>query len=159
MEVERRLLYPPTMIVVHSKERRAKCTVEALRGRTGFQFTSYPLRQPVDLPGYVRLALDGPQLDDADRGSGLLLLDATWKLAEGMQRDFAHVPPRSLPAWATAYPRTSKLYRDPAPGLATIEALYVAYVLLERPLDGLLDAYRWKAEFLALNRAPRTGAH
>lgn len=155
MEADRPAGFPPTVIVVHSKERRAKCTVEPLRGRPGFHFVRYPLREVLDSSGYLRLALEGPPLSHADRSMGLLLLDATWKLAERMERDFTHVAPRTLPAWITAYPRSSKLYRDPAPGLATIEALYVAYRILHRPTDGLLDDYPWKEKFLEINRGRR----
>ena len=44
------------------------------------------------------------------------------------------------------------MYDDPAGGLATIEAIYVAYHLLDREADSLLDGYRWAAEFLEHNR-------
>jgi hypothetical protein len=32
-----------------------------------------------------------------------------------------------------------------------VEALYVAYRVLGRPTAGLLDHYRWAADFLRLN--------
>ena len=69
-----------------------------------------------------------------------------------MTRDFADVPPRSLSGWRTAYPRVSKLGTDPDNGLASVEALFVAYHVLGRPTAGLLDHYRWAAEFLQLNK-------
>ena len=34
---------------------------------------------------------------------------------------------------------------------ASVEALFLAYHLLGRPTAGLLDHYRWAAEFLAAN--------
>lgn len=34
--------FPPTIIVVHPKERRSKCTAEPLRDRDGFVFWTYP---------------------------------------------------------------------------------------------------------------------
>ena len=61
------------------------------------------------------------------------------------------VPPRSLGGWQTAYPRVSKLGTDPDNGLASIEALYLAYHILGRPTDGLLDHYRWAQGFLEAN--------
>src|SRR6202007_3337296 len=82
---------------------------------------------------------------------GVLLLDGSWRWAEAMTRDFADVPPRSLSGWRTAYPRVSKLGTDPDNGLASVEALFVAYHVLGRPTAGLLDHYRWAAEFLRLN--------
>lgn len=144
--------YPPTIVVVHARERREKCSVEPLRGQKGFQFVPYPLKRPIETTGYVRLAMSGPELSKADRAQGLLVLDASWRLADRMARDFGEVAVRSLPAWETAYPRTSKLFVDPAGGLATIEAIYVAYLLLGRDTAGLLDAYRWRDQFLSRNR-------
>lgn len=143
---------PPTIIVVHPKERRSKCTVEPLRGRDGFVFWKYPRVGPEPLEGYVRLGFDGPQLsaDDADRG--LLVLDGTWRFAARMEQQFADVPPRSLPAYATAYPRVSKTFENPEEGLATIEAIYAAYRILGRSTEAMLDEYHWGDEFLALNR-------
>jgi len=141
----------PTIIVVHEKERRSKCTVEPLRETEGFEFLSYPLKQPVMMEGYVRLGIGGPLLSPADRTQGLLVLDATWKLADRMEADFCDVPIRSLEPFQTAYPRNSKLYEDPSEGLATIEAIFAAYLQLGYPVDGLLDAYYWKETFLERN--------
>lgn len=142
---------PPTVIVVHPRERRSKCTVEFLRGRDDFVFVRFPETASVALDGYVRLGLDGPPLSAADAHSGLLVLDGTWKLAARMEPFYAHLPVRSLPAVSTAYPRVSRLYEDPADGLATIEAVYVAFRLMHRSVRGLLDHYHWRDEFLRLN--------
>ena len=144
--------HPPTIIVVHPTERRQKCSVEPLRGRDGFVFWKFPQRGPEPLDNYVRLGIGGPVLSAEDQGRGLLVLDGTWNLAEKMEHEFAEVPVRSLPAWKTAYPRTSKLYEDPGEGLATIEAIYAAYLHLGRDPDALLDEYHWAEEFLARNR-------
>lgn len=143
--------FPPTVIVVHPKERRSKCTVEPLRKRPGFEFWNFPDGNPAALEGYVRLGIGGPLLGPEDASRGLLVLDGTWRLAARMEPDFAHLPVRGLPAWQTAYPRTSKLFEDPEPGLATIEAIFIAYHLLNRPTEGLLDRYYWKDDFLRLN--------
>ena len=142
---------PPTIIVVHPRERRSKCTVEPLRGRDGFRFWTFPEIGPESLAGYVRLGLGGTELSPADRHRGLLVLDGTWRLTERMAPAFAALPVASLGAWRTAYPRTSKLFEDPAAGLATIEALFAAFRQMGRDTSGLLDAYRWRTEFLALN--------
>jgi len=148
------LPYPRTVIVRHHKERTAKCTIWPLRHRPDVLLVPFPVKARPDLAGYVRLAADGPPLSEADAAAGLLLLDGSWRYADAMTRDFADVPPRSLSGWKTAYPRVSNWYDDPDNGLASVEALYVAYHLLGRPTDGLLDHYRWAAEFLRLNALP-----
>ena len=51
-----------------------------------------------------------------------------------------------------AYPRVSKLGTDPDNGLATVEALFLAYHILGRSTAGLLAHYHWADEFLNLNR-------
>ena len=40
---------------------------------------------------------------------------------------------------------------DPACGLASIEAIYLARLILGSPVDGILDQYYWRDEFLRLN--------
>jgi pre-rRNA-processing protein TSR3 len=145
------LPYPPTVIVRHPRENPRKCSVLPLRGRADLVFLNYPVRQRPDLTGYVRLAAEGPELSAADAATGVLLLDGSWRRAEGMIRDFVDVPPRSLHGWHTAYPRVSKLGTDPDNGLASVEALYIANHILGRPTEGLLDHYRWREEFLRLN--------
>jgi pre-rRNA-processing protein TSR3 len=143
--------YPPTVIVRHPKENPRKCSVLPLRGRPDIVFLDYPVRERPDLAGYVRLAAEGPELSAADGGCGILLLDGSWRWAGAMTRAFEDVPPRSLRGYRTAYPRVSKLGTDPDNGLASAEALFLAYHLLGRPTDGLLEHYHWAEEFLRLN--------
>src|SRR5207253_4459869 len=108
----------------------------------------YPSNVLPDLSDYVRLAVEGEDLSSRDKDRGILLLDASWRWAEKMNRDFAQVPARALRGYKTAYPRRSKRGTDPDYGLASIEALFLAYRILERPTEGLLDHYRWAREFL-----------
>jgi pre-rRNA-processing protein TSR3 len=143
--------YPPTVIVRSPKENPRKCTVLPLRGRSDLVFLSYPLPARPALEGYVRLAADGPPLTAADAERGLLLLDGSWRWAAAMTRAFEDVPPRSLHGYRTAYPRLSKLGTDPSNGLASVEALFLAYHILGRPTAGLLDHYRWAEDFRRLN--------
>ena len=151
-------MFPPTIIVVHPKEKRSKCSVEPLRGRADFIFWTFPHRGPQPLTEYIRLGLEGPLLSEEDAGRGLLLLDGTWRLAGVMEQDYRDVPVRSLLPWQTAYPRTSKLYQDPAAGLATIEALYAALSQMGRNPEDLLDHYHWRGEFLQRNQALNAGS-
>lgn len=144
---------PPTIIVRHPKENPRKCSIVPLRGRPDLVFLTYPVRSTLDLESYVRLAAEGPPLTAEDRDRGILLLDGSWRWAAPMNRDFVHVPPRSLQGYRTAYPRISKRGTDPDNGLASVEALYIAYRILGRPTEGLLDHYRWAEEFLRQNPA------
>ena len=141
----------PTIIVRHPKENPKKCSVLPLKGRTDIQFVHYPLKGPLPLDGYIRLAAEGPPLSTTDADCGILLLDGSWRWATAMTRAFEHVLPRSLSGYRTAYPRVSRLGTDPDNGLASIEALYLAYHILGRPTEGLLDHYHWAAEFLRAN--------
>ena len=59
---------------------------------------------------------------------------------------------RSLPReLVTAYPRRSKLNRDPDEGLASVEALFLAAAILGEPEPDLLRHYCWSGEFLERN--------
>src|SRR5437773_12576756 len=85
------MAFPPTVIVRDGRENPKKCTIVPLRGRPDLVFLSYPANSqspsrtdfksvpPIDLNGYVRLAPEGPKLSSADAGSGLLLLDGSWR--------------------------------------------------------------------------------
>lgn len=151
------MVYPLTLIVRHPAENPKKCSILPLRGREDLKILRYPVSERPPLDSYIRLAAEGPELSPTDAHHGLLLLDGSWRWAGAMTADFADVQPRSLHGFQTAYPRASKLGTDPGNGLASVEALFVAYHLLGRPTAGLLDHYRWKEEFLRLNGLKETG--
>ena len=97
----------------------------------------YPLTEPLSFDGYIRLAADGPELSIADRR--LRDFAAGWQLAVGEQDDrgiSSRCRRGRCMGWKTAYPRVSKLGTDPDNGLASIEALYLAYHILGRPMAG-----------------------
>lgn len=142
---------PPTIVIVHPRERRSKCTVECLRRRDDFAFYTFPNEVAHSLEGYVRLGLGGPLLSESDAQAGLLVLDGTWKLASKMEPFYDELPVRTLPPLQTAYPRTSKLHNDPTGGLATVEAVYAALRIMGRANESILDEYFWKNEFLRQN--------
>jgi pre-rRNA-processing protein TSR3 len=143
--------YPQTIIVRHPKENPRKCTILPLRGRPDLIILKHPVTCLLNLEGYIRLAAEGPELSGRDADSGVLLLDGSWRWAGVMTRAFENVPPRSLHGYRTAYPRVSKQGTDPDNGLASVEALFLAYHILGRPTEGLLAHYRWAEEFLRLN--------
>lgn len=143
---------PPTVIVIHPREKRSKCSVEPLRGKDDFIFWKFPDRGTESIDGYVRLGMGGPELSAEDAPKGLLVLDGTWRLAQKMEPFYEEMPVRTLPGWQTAYPRVSKVFDDPTGGLATIEAIFAAHTILGKDTAELLEDYYWGEQFLELNR-------
>ena len=139
----------PTIILRHRRENLKKCSLRGLEGRSDLIFLTYPIDPLPDLSNYLLLKVGAPPLtiDDADRG--LFIIDGTWRLAALMERQ-CNMESRSLPGRArTAYPRRQTDCPDPEKGLASVEALYLAHLILRRDVDGLLDHYYWKNQFLA----------
>jgi pre-rRNA-processing protein TSR3 len=146
--------YPPTIIVRDRRENQRKCSILPLQGREDLIFFTFPVSANLNWDGYIRLAPDGPVLSPEDFQCGLLLLDGSWRRAGIMAKSYEDIPPRSLRGFKTAYPRISKRGTDPGNGLASLEALYLAYHILGRPTEGLLSHYRWAEEFLKHNQLP-----
>ena len=113
---------------------------------------------PVDFDRtkYFILDFEGPVVNAGDAFCGFVLLDGTWRYAARMKENIPwlkEIPTRSLPTTIqTAYPRKQTGCALPERGLASIEALYVAYLMLGRDVDGLLDDYYWKEKFLKINK-------
>ncbi len=152
-------LMAPTIILRHRKENLKKCSLTPLHGHPCLQFFLYP--QQIDqlpiAPGTIVLAMGAPVLRADPSEAPLLLIDGTWRLAEVMDRQVMQrfgerVQLASLPPCRTAYPRRQTDCADPEQGLASVEALYLAHLLLGRSLEGLLDHYHWREEFLSLNQ-------
>lgn len=145
----------PTIIWRHCRENLKKCSLRGLEGRPDFQFFTYPSMALPDLTNYILLTLDGSPLTTEECNHGLLVLDGTWRYASKMLQVVETRPNllrRSLPSsFRTAYPRYQTSCSDPERGLASIEAIFVAYHLLGRDTSGLLDHYYWKEQFLSLN--------
>ncbi len=145
--------FPTTYILRHRRENLKKCSLRGLEQRTDIKFFTYPEAQLPDLSGYVLLALDAPPLTNADAGRGLFLLDATWrhaaKMLQFVEREVV-IEKRSIPqGFHTAYPRRQDDCPNPEQGLASVEALYIAYMILGRDTTGLLDFYHWREQFVA----------
>ncbi|NGX58270.1 MAG: hypothetical protein K940chlam3_01175 [Chlamydiae bacterium] len=148
--------YPPTVIYRHRRENLKKCSLTGLENRPDFQFFSYPTQTLPNLKGYILLDMDAPVLTSDDAGRGLCVFDATWRYAEVMikqsKSSLNGVLRRSLPKhYRTAYPRKQEDCSDPEIGLASVEALFVAYHIMGRETEGLLDHYYWKEKFIVLN--------
>ena len=149
-------LFPPTIILRHRKENLQKCSLRGLEERMDFRFFTYPQDELPDLSTYVLLTLDAPPLSIEDLDKGLFLIDGTWRYAELMQKQLPEphlFQKRSLPGnFQTAYPRKQTDCLDPSRGLASIEALFAAYLILGRSTQGLLDQFYWKDQFLSKNQ-------
>jgi pre-rRNA-processing protein TSR3 len=150
--------FPPTIVIRHRKENLKKCSLRGLEKREDFLFYRYPLQQPLACSNYVLLTLEAAEeLTVSDNKCGLLLLDGTWRYAHAMQKALhldTSIIKRRLPnQLVTAYPRRQHDCRDPKSGLASIEALVCAYVILGRSIKGLLDHYYWKDSFLEKNNS------
>jgi len=145
----------PTLILRHRKENLKKCSLRSLEKRNDFHFVRYPCKVLPDLTGYCLLTIDAPLLSEQDKELGLFLIDGTWKYAQTMEKSIPKDAPlikRSLPShFRTAYPRYQTACSEPERGLASIEALYIAFLLTNRSCEGLLENYHWKEEFLNMN--------
>lgn len=144
-------LTQPDVIIRHPRERRRKCTLSPLRHLPELTFINASPSLRFDASGFILLAPDAPPLSPRDPPLPLLLLDSTWQLLPSLNANLIGCPlPRSLPAnIRTAYPRISKITTDPATGLASVEALFAARFLLNRPCLHLLRHYHWRLTFLA----------
>ena len=147
--------FPKTVILRHRKENLKKCSLSGLELRKDMQFFTYPKSFTLKLDDYVLLAIDAEPLSQKDQNKGIFLIDGTWKLAEKMSQNlpqYEGLQKRSLPSHIkTAYPRVQTACEDPMRGLASIEALFAAYLILKRDPKGLLDLYHFKNDFLNIN--------
>jgi pre-rRNA-processing protein TSR3 len=146
------------LILRDPHEAAAKCTLTPLRGLAGVRFVEH--RGDLRLPcaGRVLLHPDGDELSELDRGRDLLLLDCSWRRLPRLLRALEGAPiPRRLPPFVSAYPRRSKTFPDPAAGLASVEALYLATRILGAARPELLRGYRWREAFLGANRERLAG--
>ena len=138
-------------VVEHPREKKHKCTVVLLKGREDLEFVGAEEAAERDWGDALLLHAGAERvLSRDDAGRPLILVDASWRWAERVCRKI-RAPRRRLPLFETAYPRSSKLFRDPPGGLASAEALYVASLVLGAPDESFLDEYRWKSEFLSRN--------
>ncbi|GAB5412027.1 MAG: hypothetical protein ChlgKO_11410 [Chlamydiales bacterium] len=142
----------PTLVWRHRRENLKKCSLRGLETRTDMRFFTYPKSAPPISNNYIILSLDGEPLSEKDKG--LLLLDGTWRLAEKMHTQLPeNIPKRRIPkGFKTAYPRRQEDCNEPDSGLASVEALYIAYTIMGKDPTGLLDHYHWKDLFLERNK-------
>ncbi len=162
LKIPKFMIHPPTVIIRHRKENRKKCSLRGLDERQDFIFYHWPAPEIPQLKDYFYLDMEGPPLSQEEAHLGLLAIDGTWLRAEKMTKQLTPLlqtlKPRSIPAtFRTAYPRKQTACIDPERGLATLEALYIAYRILDWPVEGLLDHYHFAKEFLAINESEFLG--
>lgn len=146
-------MFLPTLILRHRKENKKKCSLRGLEKRSDMIFLEYPKDPLIDLSNYVLLELGAKELTEEDSAKGLFLIDATWNYTKTIRSKIPYVETRSLPShYVTAYPRKQTGCDDPIRGLASIEALYLSYLILKRPAIELLTNYHWKKTFLSVNK-------
>jgi len=148
-----------TIIIRHTRENVKKCTLSGLECNKNFIFYTYPAcakNVVLDTAAYCLLDIEGEPLSPQDHDRGLIVVDATWRLAKKIVANVSGltgVVKRSIPpGFRTSYPRRQDDCIDPSAGLASIEALYIAFFLMGRDTSGLLDAYYWKDAFLQENK-------
>jgi pre-rRNA-processing protein TSR3 len=139
-----------TLILRSRKERKDRCTIWPLRNHPAVRIVNYPCRELPCPENAILLHPEGAPLSAADSGRPIILLDGSWRHAASMATHYARVERRSLPGVSTAYPRRSKLGTDPDGGLASVEALYVAHMLIGKTTAGLLAHYGQGREFLEM---------
>lgn len=136
-------------IIRHPKERRSKCSLTPLEGRGDLEFFRARSGWRFEASGYTVLGLNAPVLSEADAERPLLMLDSTWRLLPQLESCLVgEGVRRSLPSVPTAYPRVSKVTEDPLGGLASVEALFLARLLIGQRDDSLLEGYYWREDFL-----------
>ncbi len=142
-----------TVILRHRRENLKKCSLTGLERRSDLQFYTYPIDPLPDCSSFLLLKVGAPPLTTADRDRGLFLIDGTWRLAQIMEQQLPwQLEARSLPGnYKTAYPRRQTDCPDPASGLSSLEALYIAHYILGRSTENLLDRYYWRELFLRRN--------
>jgi len=140
------------LVLRDPRESKAKCSLTPLRGMSGIRFVEFDRERRVAVGERILLHPDGEELGERDRGRDLLLIDCAWRRVPQLLASVdGTLHARRLPRLATAYPRRSKLFVDPRQGLASVEALYAATVLLGEARPEFLAGYRWRDAFLAAN--------
>ena len=142
------------LILRDPRESAKKCSLTPLRGAPGVRFLEYHRERRFAVGRRILLSPEGSPLGPSDAGLDLLLIDCAWRRVPRLLAQVdGELVPRRVPPLVTAYPRASRTFADPAAGLASVEALYAASVVLGEPHPEWLAGYRWREAFLAANPA------
>jgi pre-rRNA-processing protein TSR3 len=128
-----------------------KCSLTPLRGVEGIRFVDYRHDRRVWAGERTLLHPLGEELTPKDCAR-LLVIDCAWRRVDKLLATVdGELSARALPPLQTAYPRRSKSFADPSQGLASVEALYAALLLLGRDSPELLADYPFAEQFLRAN--------
>jgi len=144
-------------ILMDRKENPRKCTILPQKERGDFKIRYFGGPNSIDpFQAACLLHIDGEDLAELPRGTlnSVALIDCNWKKVAGALQKVVRPLPRlvRIPGgFETAYPRRNAEGKDPAAGLATIEALFIAAAFLGTWDETLLDKYHFRAQFLERN--------
>jgi len=142
-------------ILVDHGETTNKCTILPLAYRTDFAITRYRGPGIHRLTAPLLLHPDGQPLDKMNpAAAGIAAIDCIWRRLQPIVNGLVETSPvlvRIPDGFVTAYPRRSKVSEDPAGGLATIEALFIAAAFCGVWDETLLAEYWFGRAFLDLN--------
>jgi len=168
-------MFRDLLVLRDPKERWERCSLAPLRGLAGVAFVTWREGLELDVGDRLLLDPDAPLLTAADldtaraetardgtaridvgaAGRGpvrLFLIDSSWRRLAVLRRAVVGAPlARRLPPLATAYPRRSESFPDPAAGLASVEALFAVSCLAGAPDHALLADYHFRSAFLERN--------
>jgi pre-rRNA-processing protein TSR3 len=150
-----------TFILRHRRENLKKCSLTGLETHPALKFYTYPVDTLPDCSKCLLLKVGAPPLTSADADRDLFLIDGTWRLAQIMEKQLPwKLEARSLPpGYKTAYPRRQTDCPDPHAGLSSLEALYVAHIILGRSTEHFFDRYHWKDLFIKINSTNFESGH
>ena len=139
-------------IIKDYKESEKKCSIIHLKGKKGFEFLDRRKFDEYDFSGFTLLHPNGKPIDKLDKNAKILLVDSNWRKAKKMYNRLEqkfNLPKISVNGFKSAYPWKAG---RPENGLCSIEVLWVLKLLAGQRDDRLLENYRWKKEFLELNK-------
>lgn len=151
-------------VIIDVGETPNKCTIAPLIHRNDFRV----FRVGVDalLGPFLSPFLLHPEGDclsqviktnDLSKVTGIASIDCVWRRLSLLMKKIEAPLPKLIKipeGFKTAYPRFSKKsHRDPAGGLATIEAIFTASALLGHWNVSLLSQYYFGQEFIKINAA------
>lgn len=151
-----RMLYE---VILDSGETPNKCTIAPLESRTDFRLIRVSnILEFEPLSSNILLHPDGICLSEFRNSpreiKGIACIDCIWRRLPSLIRRLSTPIPQlvKIPSgFVTAYPRKSTDPDDPAQGLATIEAIFIASALLGNWDPSLLSQYYFGKKFVELN--------
>jgi len=158
------------IILKDYKESPKRCSIIWLRGKKGFEFLDRRKFDEYDFSGFTLLHPDGEPVTKIKKNEKILLVDSNWRKARRMYNRLAlkynlnsftssrngkrsgvfhKLKKIRIDGFKSAYPWKRG---RPDNGLCSIEVLWVLSLLAGKRDDSLFGNYKWKKEFLGLNK-------